>query len=150
MAATHLFPALPVPTIQEVFRHTPGPVARGLIRPCQPAEPIVIVGPGHIQACRAPGGREALSIHIELYGIPRQRAGTADTWVAGHVSQVSLGQVLGELAARFPGLAETCIDQGCLRDGYIVSIGGDRFVSDPQTPVRPGDTLLLMSTDAGG
>jgi hypothetical protein len=99
---------------------------------------------------RYPGGRDVLSIHVEFYGIPRQRAGTSHTSVSVPVSQVSLGFVLCELAHRFPALAEMCIDRGSLRSGFIVSIGGERFVCDPRTRVGPGDTLLLMSADAGG
>ena len=87
-----------------------------------------------------------MAITVELFGIPRRRAGLDATTALGSC----LGDVLVELAARYPKLAETCIDGRSLRPGYIVSLGGDRFVSDPDTPLDDGNTVLLLSLDAGG
>lgn len=87
-----------------------------------------------------------MSISVELFGIPRARAGVATTTVAGS----QLGDVLDELALRYPALAETCIDRRRLRPGYVANLGGDRFVTDPETPLAAGETLLILSADAGG
>jgi molybdopterin converting factor small subunit len=85
-------------------------------------------------------------VQVELFGIPRQRAGVDRTTAEGSL----LGEILADLADRFPALAETCFDGGRLRAGYLASLNGERFVSDPATPIQPGDCLLILSADAGG
>lgn len=85
-------------------------------------------------------------VTVELYGIPRQRAGTA----AAHCRGGSLGDVLRELADRYPELAATCIDDDRLRPGYLANLDGGLFLQDPATMLEEGATLLLMSADAGG
>jgi molybdopterin converting factor small subunit len=87
-----------------------------------------------------------MQIAVELFGIPRARAGVAETVASGE----NLGDVLGDLAARFPSLAETCIDGRTLRPGYIVNLSAKRFVTCPETPLSESDTVLLLSLDAGG
>jgi molybdopterin converting factor small subunit len=84
--------------------------------------------------------------HVELFGIPRIRAGTAATNACGD----SLGAVVAELSRRFPELAHSCFDCGRLRPGYLASLNGDRFVTDPATPISADDCLLILSADAGG
>jgi molybdopterin converting factor small subunit len=87
-----------------------------------------------------------MQVVVELFGIPRARAGLAQTSAVGD----NLGDVLADLAARFPQLAETCIDGRSLRTGYIVNLCARRFVTSPETPLSEGDTILLLSLDAGG
>ena len=87
-----------------------------------------------------------MQVAVELFGIPRARAGVAQTMADGRC----LGDVLAELAERFPGLADTCIDGRQLRPSYIANLGGQRFISAPETPLSEGDTVLLLSVDAGG
>lgn len=87
-----------------------------------------------------------MQIAVELFGIPRARAGTAQTSATGN----NLGDALADLATRFPELAESCIDGRTLRPGYIVNLGAERFVTSPDTPLKVGDTLLILSLDAGG
>lgn len=87
-----------------------------------------------------------MQIAVEFYGIPRARAGVAQTSAVGS----SLGDVLAHLAIRFPLLAGECIDGRTLRPGYIVSVGSERFVSAPETPLAEGDALLFLSLDMGG
>ena len=87
-----------------------------------------------------------MHVAVELFGIPRARAGVAHTTADGRC----LGDVLAELAVRFPALAETCIDGRRLRPHYMANLGGQRFVSAPETPLCDGDTVLLLSVDAGG
>ena len=85
-------------------------------------------------------------IEVEFFGIPRARAGVEKATASGD----SLGEVLADLAARFPDLAETCFDARRLRPGYTANLGGQRFVTDPETTFNEGDTLLLLNLDAGG
>jgi molybdopterin converting factor small subunit len=87
-----------------------------------------------------------MQVAVELFGIPRARAGIAQTLAVGS----NLGDVLADLASRFPQLAETCIDGRGLRTGYIANLGAERFVTSPETPLCEGDTLMLLSLDAGG
>ncbi len=84
-------------------------------------------------------------VRVELFGIPRRRAGVAFADARGS----RLRDVLADLADRFPGL-ETCIDRDRLLPGYIANLNGDRFISDPDTALSPGDSLLILSADAGG
>ena len=92
--------------------------------------------------------RAPMSITVELFGIPRQRAGVAKTEATG----TRLDEVLADLARRFPRLAEECFRQrdGGLKSGTLVNLNGRRFVTDPATVLAPGDALLILSADAGG
>ena len=85
-------------------------------------------------------------VAVELYGIARARAGVARTTAEGRC----LGDVLAELAQRFPALADSCIDGRELRPHCTANLGGQRFVSAPETPLCDGDTVLILSADAGG
>ena len=86
-----------------------------------------------------------MSVNVELFGIVRQRAGIEQTTGNG----ATLGEVLQNLAQRFPGLAE-CIEGRNLKSAYGVSLRGGQFVTNPDIELQPGDTLLLLSLDAGG
>ena len=85
-------------------------------------------------------------VQVELFGIPRARAGIDKTTASGS----SLGEVLNDLANRFPYLAETCIEDCRLRSGFTANLRGERFITDPNTRFNEGDTLLLLNLDAGG
>jgi sulfur-carrier protein len=87
-----------------------------------------------------------MDIEVELFGIARARAGIARARVEG----TCLGDVFIELAQRFPGLANTCIEGRRLRPGFTANLGGDRFTTSPDTPVRENETVLILSLDAGG
>ena len=87
-----------------------------------------------------------MSITVEFYGIPRERAGVS----TARVEAAQLGQVLQALASCYPRLQETCLTGGSLRPGYIASVNGRHFAADPTTPLQPGDVLLIFSADAGG
>ena len=87
-----------------------------------------------------------MNITVELYGIPRQKVGAAQVAAEG----ATLGEVLADLEARYPALAESCIHQGRLAKEYAANLSGDRFVTDPNTPIESGATLLILSADAGG
>ena len=91
-----------------------------------------------------------MTIRVELYGIPRQRAGTDVMSVSADSSGVSLGDVLEVLAKQSPGLAAACFDEGVLKKEYLASIDGETFITDPLVMLVPGQTLLLFSADAGG
>jgi molybdopterin converting factor small subunit len=89
-------------------------------------------------------------VRIEFYGIPRQRAQRAATTFDVSPNGTPLQHVLQQLAVQFPALSDEVIADGKLREGYVANIAGERFVSDPSTPLLPGDCVLIMSADAGG
>jgi len=65
------------------------------------------------------------------------------------VNADTLGRLLGTLAARMPGLAELIVVDR-LHPSMAASLNGDRFISDPETPLRDEDCVLILSADAGG
>ena len=90
-----------------------------------------------------------MSIHVEFFGIVRRRAACAAATVDVD-DPTTLGDVIAQLSKRFPLLAGECLDGRALRQGYLANLGGEHFVSDPDTAIRCGATLLIMSADAGG
>jgi molybdopterin converting factor small subunit len=84
-------------------------------------------------------------MHVEFLGVSRDRAGVDEIDVEAN----TLGRLLGTLAARTPGLAELIVD-GRLHPSLAANLNGDRFISDPATPLGDGDRVLILSSDAGG
>ncbi len=87
-----------------------------------------------------------MPIEVEFYGIPRLRAGIEKTTAQG----TCLGDVLADLAGQFPELADECIDGRQLRPGYTANLRGERFVTDASTRLNDGDSLMILTLDAGG
>ncbi|MFO0999088.1 MAG: MoaD/ThiS family protein [Planctomycetaceae bacterium] len=85
-------------------------------------------------------------VQVEFFGIPRARAGLAQTPASGE----SLGELVEFLSRKFPALGECCFEGKCFRPGYVANLSGDRFTTNPATPIRHGDTVLILSLDAGG
>jgi len=84
-------------------------------------------------------------MHVEFLGIPRQRAGLSDL----HIEAGTLGQLLRELAERFPHMREL-IPNGELHPSVVANLNGDEFVSDPGREFAEDDHLLILSADVGG
>jgi molybdopterin converting factor small subunit len=84
-------------------------------------------------------------MHVELLGLPRERAGVAEV----ELQAETLGQLLAALAVRFPSLGEL-ITTDRLAPSVVANLNGDRFVSDPGTQLREGDSVLILSADVGG
>jgi molybdopterin converting factor small subunit len=87
-----------------------------------------------------------MRVSVELFGIPRLRAGVSKTEAVGS----NLGDLLCDLAQRYPALAEACISGRQLKAGFTANISGAQFVTNPETELKEGDSLLLLSMDAGG
>ncbi len=85
-------------------------------------------------------------VTVEFYGIPRQRAGRAEVVV----SAGTLAEVLAEVERACPSLGSVTQSNGRMASSYLLSVGGQQFVSDLTQPVRTGERLLLLSADAGG
>ena len=84
-------------------------------------------------------------MHVEFLGVSRDRAGTADI----DVEADTLGRLLTTLAAQMPGLAPLIVADR-LHPSLAANLNGDRFISDPATPLRNDDRVLILSADAGG
>ena len=84
-------------------------------------------------------------MHVEFLGVPRERAGIAEV----DVQADTLGRLLGTLAVQMPALAEL-ITVDRLHPSLVASLNGDRFISDPGTPLGNDDCVLILSADAGG
>ena len=89
-----------------------------------------------------------MPIRVEFYGIARQRAGVPAVELA--TSGATLNQVLLEVAAQLPVFGQACIASGTLAATLAANLDGERFISDPATPIRNGQSLLILSADAGG
>jgi molybdopterin converting factor small subunit len=84
-------------------------------------------------------------MHVEFLGVSRDRAGMADVQVQAD----TLGRLLEQLAARMPGLAPLIVADR-LHPSLAANLNGDRFISDPATPLDEDDRVLILSADAGG
>jgi molybdopterin converting factor small subunit len=85
-------------------------------------------------------------ITVELYGVPRLRAGVARV----DVDASTVATALQALARSCPRLTASILTPDGIHPAYRLSINGDRFVTDPATPLADGDALLLLSADVGG
>jgi molybdopterin converting factor small subunit len=84
-------------------------------------------------------------MHVEFFGVPRERAGVSEL----EVHADTLGQLLDLLASRVPSLSEI-IQRDRLHPAFVANLNGDRFVTEPDTPLRADDSVLILSADAGG
>ena len=84
-------------------------------------------------------------MHVEFFGVPRERAGISEL----EVHADTLGQLLGTLARRMPALSEIIQDDR-LHPAFVANLNGDRFVTDPDTRLGTNDCVLILSADAGG
>jgi molybdopterin converting factor small subunit len=84
-------------------------------------------------------------MHVEFLGVPRERAGVSEL----EVQADTLGRLLGTLAEQIPSLVELiAVDR--LHPSFVANLNGDRFISDPGTPLGEDDCVLILSADAGG
>ena len=84
-------------------------------------------------------------MHVEFFGVPRERAGVSEL----ELHADTLGQLLGTLVERMPSLSEI-IQRDRLHPAFVANLNGDQFVTDPHTPLRADDFVLILSADAGG
>ncbi len=91
-----------------------------------------------------------MPIRIEFFGLARQRAGVSELLLQVPSGQLPLADVLAAVAREAPQLNGPWIAGGRLHSSLAANIDGQRFVSDPATPIRDGQSLLILSADAGG
>jgi molybdopterin converting factor small subunit len=85
-------------------------------------------------------------VTIELYGVPRLKAGIARL----SVEAASVAEALAALAGECPALRGTVLEGREVSPAYRLSVNGERFVTDPAAPLADGDALILLSADVGG
>lgn len=85
-------------------------------------------------------------VTVEFFGIPRRRAGRAEL----RLPVATVAGVLSALRQHCPGLHDLLRPDGRLTGHYLLSLEGQRFLTDLEEPLRPGAHLLLLSADAGG
>jgi hypothetical protein len=92
-----------------------------------------------------------LPILVELYGTPRLRTGRRE--VALELPpETSRREVVLALAEACPELVghAICYDLSDLNQGFVFNQGGRTFLTGDRFSFQPGDTLLLLSSQAGG
>jgi hypothetical protein len=84
---------------------------------------------------------------VELYGTARLCAKTAKV-----APQAVLSSVFVALAEELPVLVGPVIapDRSKLTSGHACNINGRDFVRDPKHKINPGDSIIIISNDAGG
>jgi molybdopterin converting factor small subunit len=87
-----------------------------------------------------------VTVTFELYGVARARAGTDRI----HVQGKTLGEALSGLASLCPALVGNVVEDGHLGSHFRLSVNGRRFTSDPARVLAEGDTLIVLSSAAGG
>lgn len=91
---------------------------------------------------------------VELYGVARLTAGTARVPLTLPAEAI-LGDALAALAVHYPQLLGPVLESDAaggtqLGSGYACNLNGAAFVRDSRTAVQTGDSLLILSSDAGG
>ena len=84
-------------------------------------------------------------MQVEFFGLPRERARVARLSVQAQ----TLGELWERLAQQIPSLGSLVAAQ-THAPVVVANLNGDRFVSDPQTPLADTDCVLILSADAGG
>lgn len=95
-----------------------------------------------------------ISCTVELFGVARLTAHTPRVPLTLS-AEATLGDALAVLGEECPALLGAVLsadDTGhtSLRSGYTCNINGKDFVRDAHTRLRAGDSLLILSSDAGG
>lgn len=88
----------------------------------------------------------AAAVTVEFFGMARHRAGRTELRAPGH----SVADVLRAVMTSCPRLAGLMTPAGELSRQYLVSLDGERFVSDPAEPIPAGCRVLVLGADAGG
>jgi molybdopterin converting factor small subunit len=91
-----------------------------------------------------------MAIRVEFFGIARQRAGVSELCLDLQRAATPLRRVLDEVATRLPELGRELVVEGRLHASLAANLDGARFVHDPATLIRDGQSLLILSADAGG
>ena len=99
----------------------------------------------------ARGSDRKVGVTVELFGMPRLATGRK-AMALELTGDASLRELVAALARTCPDLVGKAIrpDLSGLMDGYILNLNGATFVDRLETRVSPGDSVLLLSDQAGG
>ena len=102
-------------------------------------------------ASRVRTASETLMVRVELFGMARILCGRRRVEIA-LPAFATPGDVSRALAMNCPELVGSVIRQDGTRllDSYTLNLNGGAFVNDDGMSLKPGDALLLFSSQAGG
>lgn len=83
---------------------------------------------------------------VELYGLPRLRAGAERI----ELPAGPLRELLRALARALPGLVPDILADGRLTEHALLAVDGRDLLSDPDAVIPDGAVLVLISAQAGG
>ena len=92
-----------------------------------------------------------VSIRVELFGRARIVSGQREVEISIPEKAYS-----GDVAAALAEIAPELVGQVISRDGsgllesYTLNVNGTTFVAEDQLQLKPGDAILLFSSQAGG
>ena len=78
------------------------------------------------------------------------------TYTAGaksvEATGATLGAVINDLEAQFPGIADRLVDAGSLRRFVNIYINDEdvRFLGSLEAPIKDGDSVTILPAVAGG
>ncbi len=85
-------------------------------------------------------------VQVQFLGMPKVHAGCDSLCIEAE----TLGDAIDALAELVPGFVERCCDGRTLRTGFLAAIDCRNFTTDPSFPLTPGQTVQILSADAGG
>ena len=93
----------------------------------------------------------SVKVRVELFGTPRLRAGCREVQL-DLPGRARRSQVVEALAQACPALVGTALreDLADLQAGYVFNHNGTAFLDGDDFSLRAGDSLLLISSQAGG
>ncbi len=83
---------------------------------------------------------------VELYGLPRLRAGAERCELPAGPLRV----LLAGLAAALPGLVPDILRDGRLTEHALLAVDGRDLLVDPDAVIADGAVLVLISAQSGG
>lgn len=88
---------------------------------------------------------------VELYGVARLLADAREIPLELPAG-ATCGDVFKALAVCVPALAGRVIERDGTRlvEGYACNVNGLEFVRTAERPVKAGDSIAILSADAGG
>jgi hypothetical protein len=91
------------------------------------------------------------SVRVELFGLPRVIAGCRQVELALE-APAGLERLVDALARACPPLVDRVIrpDLLALQEGYVFNLNGTAFLAGGLPRLKEGDSLLLLSNQAGG
>lgn len=92
-----------------------------------------------------------IAIKVELFGMPRLAAGRRQVKLV-IAPEACRQQFIAGLAEACPALVGKVIreDFSGLREGYVLNRNGLDFLTGDDLNVQDGDSLLILSSQAGG